>query len=202
MTTITAFDYPSQKHVRCHGPVGYADYESFRDWLRDEFHFRCVFCLQREQWCRLQASYHIDHFVPQTINPNLGCEYDNLLYVCAGCNSIKCDLEVPSPAEFAFGNCVSVQPDGRIEPRNETGRRLIRLLRLDDGPLTKYRRLLLETWRALLSSGHLATYAEWMRYSDDLPDLGCKRPTSNRRPEGVYQSAFERRKRGELPESY
>ena len=202
MTTITAFDYPTQKHVRRHGPVGYSDYESFREWLRDEFSYRCVFCLQREQWCRRQAVFHIDHFVPQVINPNLACEYDNLLYVCAACNSIKSDEAVPDPCEIAFGDCVVVLPDGKIESRNETGELLIELLRLDDPPLTSYRRLLLENWRALVSSGHLAVYAEWMRYPDDLPDLGCKKPTINRRPEGISQSAFERRKRGELPEVY
>lgn len=204
MTTIAAFDYPTQKHVRRHGPVGYEDYKSCRDWLRDEFSFRCVFCLQREQWCRFQASFHIDHFIPQAINPNLACEYDNLLYVCAACNSIKSDLDVPNPCEFAFGDCVAVLPDGTIESRNETGELLIDRLRLDDDPLTKYRRLLLETWRALLSSGNLLTYAEWMRYPEDLPDLGRqkKKPPSNRRPEGISQSTFERRKRGELPETY
>lgn len=202
MTTITAFDYPTQKHVRRHGPVGYSDYESYREWLRDEFCFRCVFCLRREQWWPGGSSFHIDHFVPQAINPNLKCEYDNLLYVCATCNSKKSDLDVPNPCEFALGECVVVLPDGKIESRNETGELLIDLLRLDDHPLTMYRRLLLETLRALLSSGHLATYAEWMRYPDNLPDLGSKKPPNNSRPEGISQSAFERLKRGELPEVY
>ena len=44
------FDYPAQPHIRRHGPIGYADYASFRPWLRDEFVFRCVFCLRRESW--------------------------------------------------------------------------------------------------------------------------------------------------------
>lgn len=202
MTTVTAFDYPTRKHVRRHGPVGYSDYESFRDWLRDEFSFRCVFCLQREQWTRFEASFHIDHFVPQAINPNLACEYDNLLYVCATCNSKKSDLSVPDPCEFAYGECVVVNPDGTIEARNETGELLIDLLRLDDATLTKYRLRWLETWRALIASGHSATYQEWMRYPDNLPDLAGKKPPSNSRPEGVFQCAFERRKRGELPVSY
>lgn len=44
------FEYPSAPLVRRHGPVGYLDYSSFRPWLRDEFGFRCVYCLRREQW--------------------------------------------------------------------------------------------------------------------------------------------------------
>src|SRR5258708_6259440 len=44
------FQYPAAPHVRRHGPQGYADAASFRPWLRDEFTFRCVYCLQREVW--------------------------------------------------------------------------------------------------------------------------------------------------------
>ncbi len=36
------FVYPTLPHVRRHGPRGYADYPSYRPWLRDEFAFRCV----------------------------------------------------------------------------------------------------------------------------------------------------------------
>ncbi len=36
------FSYPNRPHVRRHGPRGYANYESYRPWLRDEFSFRCV----------------------------------------------------------------------------------------------------------------------------------------------------------------
>jgi hypothetical protein len=47
------FDYPAVPLVRSHGPLGYSDYESYRAWLRDEFAFRCVYCLSREQWGRV-----------------------------------------------------------------------------------------------------------------------------------------------------
>jgi hypothetical protein len=202
MTTITAFEYPAHPHGRRHGPAGYSDYESFREWLRDEFSYRCVFCLQREQWTRFNASFHIDHFVPQSVNSSLLCEYDNLLYICATCNSRKGDLNVPNPCEIAFGECVEVLPNGTIESRNATGELLIDLLRLDDDVLTGYRQRWLETWHALISSGKMNAYHEWMRFPENLPDLGTKKPPGNSRPEGIAHSAFERRKRGELPETY
>jgi hypothetical protein len=44
---MTPFTYPGAAHVRRHGPQGYADPESYRSWLRDEFHFQCVYCLVR-----------------------------------------------------------------------------------------------------------------------------------------------------------
>ena len=52
---MTAFTYPSEPDVRRHGPQGYADAASYRPWLRDEFAFRCVYCLFREQWGKLAA---------------------------------------------------------------------------------------------------------------------------------------------------
>ncbi len=202
MTAISAFEYPNEKQIRRHGPAGYSDYESYREWLRDEFSFRCVFCLQREQWSRLRATFHIDHFMPQSIDRELECEYDNLIYVCASCNSIKSDSIVPSPFQFAFGQCVVVHSDGTIESRNPTGELLVDLLRLDDECLTTYRKKWLETFRALISAANVESYEDWMRFPDELPDLSKKKPSSNSRPDGIYQSAFARRSRGELPRTY
>ena len=42
-----AFTYPRSRHIRRHGPHGYRDYRSYKPWLRDEFAFRCVYCLWR-----------------------------------------------------------------------------------------------------------------------------------------------------------
>ena len=61
--TSYSYRYPSRPHLRKHGPRGYRTAVDFRPWLRDEFLFRCVYCLERE--------------------------YDNLLYVCQACNLRK-----------------------------------------------------------------------------------------------------------------
>ena len=46
-------------------------------------------------------------------------------------------------------------------------------------------------------------YRELMGYPDDLPNLGRLRPPQgNVRPDGIANSCHERRKRGELPETY
>ena len=42
MTLPRPFVYPTSPHPRRHGPAGYEDYDSFKDWLRDEFGFRCA----------------------------------------------------------------------------------------------------------------------------------------------------------------
>ena len=59
------FEYPTEPHRRRHGPRGYAAAESFRPWLRDEFSFRCVYCLRRETWTIRKGEFVIEHFVAQ-----------------------------------------------------------------------------------------------------------------------------------------
>src|SRR5260370_17565036 len=91
------FQYPIAPHARRHGPRGYPDYSRFRPWLRDEFSYRCVYCLRREQWELSRGIFHIDLFVPAAIDPGLGTDYDNLLYVCASCNFAKGPPVLPPP---------------------------------------------------------------------------------------------------------
>ena len=203
MSRVTVFDYPHTQHVRRHGPSGYADYDSYRDWLRDEFSFRCVFCLRREQWDRCLATFHIDHFVSQHAEPEKSLDYDNLLYVCASCNSVKGSLTVPDPCEVKYGECLRVLDDGRIDALNPTGQLLVGLLALNAPDATKYRMLVLNTIRILSGAEDQATYREWVRFPDDLPDLSRKKaPGGNTRPDGVADSWFAKRARGELPEAY
>lgn len=76
-----AFTYPPAPVHRRHGPSGYADYESYRPWLRDEFDFRCVYCLWRENWCADgEDSFSVEHLLSRVAHPERDCDYDNLLY--------------------------------------------------------------------------------------------------------------------------
>jgi 5-methylcytosine-specific restriction endonuclease McrA len=76
------FVYPSGPLKRRHGPRGYADYQNYRPWLRDEFSFRCVYCLLREQWGQMRGGHAIDHFLPVVQYPKRVNNYDNLVYAC------------------------------------------------------------------------------------------------------------------------
>ncbi|MBC7821915.1 MAG: HNH endonuclease [Planctomycetaceae bacterium] len=202
MSSTIAFAYPATRHVRHHGPYGYTDYESFREWLRDEFCFRCVFCLYREQWPQPVTSFDIDHFIPVAADPAGQCCYDNLLYACSRCNSVKNDkLAIPSPEDVALSDCLRVQSDGTIEALNDSGMLLIRLLKLDHPKLVRTRKLILETLQVLEGTAPL-TYIEWMRFPDELPDLSRKHASGNSRPLGIQQSWLVRKSRGELPEIY
>jgi len=94
---MNPFTYPATAHVRRHGPQGYADPNSFRPWLRDEFSHRCVYCLLREQWGQVRGSHAIDHFLAVAHHPDRALDYDNLLFACAGCNAVKSARTVPDP---------------------------------------------------------------------------------------------------------
>src|SRR5580658_5616890 len=86
------FQYPQQVHVRRHGPLGYVNYQSYKPWLRDEFQFRCVYCLWRECWLSVgEEAFSVDHLQPRAEAPNRICEYNNLVYACCRCNSVKTD---------------------------------------------------------------------------------------------------------------
>src|SRR5258708_7931276 len=137
------FDYPTTKHVRRHGPSGYKEYSSFKPWLRDEFVFRCVFCLVRERMKDPdgQDAFAVEHLKPKKKYPNLICEYENLVYACLKCNSFKGELAgVPSPCAAIYANQIEVRSDGTIHGLTQVGKKMIRVLRLDRDDLTEFRR--------------------------------------------------------------
>ncbi len=199
---MIGFEYPTQPHVRRHGPTGYEDYGSYREWLRDEFMFRCVYCLHRERWYSRGATFHIDHFNPVTVDAGGICEYSNLLYACATCNEAKnAILGVPDPCEMAFHDCLRILADGSIQALNEHGEKLKQVLRLDSESNVSHRSRWMRTLEALRTTNP-DLYKEYMSFPDDLPDLRKKRVSSNTKPDGVANCYFALRERGQLPAIY
>ncbi len=196
------FRYPDKAHIRRHGPRGYLNYESYRPWLRDEFSFRCVFCLQREQWGGVNRAFEIDHFVPTKLDPISPAQYDNLLYVCSSCNSSKRGVSVPNPLIVFTSDAVTVLPDGVIVARTKTASRLIRRMGLDSAESTAFRRLWIDII-ALAKRFDPNLYKQLMRYPEDLPDLAkLLPPGGNSRPGGISQSWHSRKKVGVLSSTY
>jgi hypothetical protein len=196
------FNYPAAPHVRRHGPRGYADYESFRPWLRDEFAFRCVYCLSREAWGPLKGSYALDHFLPMATRPDLALEYDNLLYGCVSCNLSKGNLETPHPLSSLLATTVKITKNGEILGTTPPARELIDLLGLNRPRWCEFRALWIGIVR-LAEHHEPALSRQLLGYPTNLPDLSSLRPPEgNNRPDGIAQSHFARRERGELPETY
>lgn len=168
---MQGFEFPTKPHIRRHGPNGYKDYESYRHWLRDEFMFRCVYCLHREQWYGRGATFHIEHFFPVVEDASGTLEYSNLVYACATCNSAKLEvLGVPNPCKIAFADCVRIKEDGQVEALNKMGRSLIEKLRLNNPKNIEHR----SRWMRNLATLQLHSpdlYREYMAFPEDLPDL-------------------------------
>ncbi len=144
---MTPFQYPGAPHRRRHGPRGYADLQSFRPWLRDEFDFRCVYCLLREQWGRMRAGFALDHFLPVSVRPEYQGRYDNLLYACIACNQTKGSAVLPDPTQVLTDQAVHVHEDGRLEGRTPEADRLIRQLGLDTAAESEARLL----WQEIIA---------------------------------------------------
>jgi hypothetical protein len=200
---MIGFEYPALAHVRRHGPGGYNDYGSYRDWLRDEFRFLCVYCLHREQWYCRGGTFHIDHFVPVGVDGDRVTDYANLIYACTTCNEAKSDiLGLPDPCVVPFGECLEITLDGRVLARNKIGETLREALRLDSAQNVAHRRRWIKVLKALQESGEVETYRELMGFPQDLPDLRTKRPPKNDKPAGAASCYFALRERGDLPETY
>jgi hypothetical protein len=175
------FRYPSTRHTRRHGPRGYADYTGFRPWLRDEFSFRCVYCLFREQWGRVNGIFTIDHFVAVTNDHELESDYDNLLFACVTCNFRKGARVLPDPLAVLTSTAVRVDSDGTIHAdAKSAAAQLIELLGLDSPESTSFRKRWIEI--IALARQNPDLYQQLMGYPDELPDLRRRRPPRRQLP--------------------
>lgn len=198
------FAFPVGVHTRRHGPSGWSDYRRYKPWLRDEFSFRCVYCLNRERWMDTRRGYQIDHFVPQKIRPDLRADYDNLLYLCAACNNLKGAALLPDPCVLALNECLCFHDDGTVEalmPRQDEGQRLIDVLELDQPQLIEFRRCKIGAIKShLVHDPDL--YLHELGYPTDLPDLTSNMPPRNSRLGGISESCRARLDVGVLPPVY
>jgi hypothetical protein len=197
-----AFVYPSVPHERRHGLRGYADHESYRQWPHDEFAFRCVYCLSGKLWGSLKGVFALDHFLSVAARPDRAVDYDNLLYRCVACNLSKGSQQTPDPLSVLLASDVTVSEGGRIHAGTPHARKLIELLGLDRPRMREFREMWIRIVR--VSAPHdPALFRRLMGYPVDLPDLSTLRaPEDNTRPDGIAQSHFGRRQRGELADTY
>jgi hypothetical protein len=161
-----------------------------------------VYCLHREQWNNRGGTFHVEHFIPTSVDPDGECRYPNLLYACATCNETKqAILGLPNPCLVAFSECLQVTADGRIDALNPEGEKLKQVLRLDSEKNVRDR----YRWMRVLAGLRIKEpdlYQEYMAFPEDLPDLRTKQVPENTRPAGVVSCYFVLRERGELPPTY
>ncbi|HEV3255437.1 MAG TPA: HNH endonuclease [Gemmataceae bacterium] len=216
MTWPTPFAYPSEPHQRKHGPAGYQNYQDYKPWLRDEFTFRCVYCLERELWYPDRAaSFSADHIEPQKVAPHRMCDYTNLVYACTRCNSYKRQVRLSDPTTVAFGKHLWIDASGLVRAIEVEGRRsgdgelVIRLLHLNEDPALSERRRQLEILalkREFPTNERVdRLFLQSFAYPplEDLPDLESLRPPAgNSLAENVQTCYHARRKQSSLADVY
>jgi hypothetical protein len=196
------FCYADKPHRRRHGPRGYRDYRSFKPWLRDEFHFRCVYCLCRERWFPDgDNSFSVDHLYPQRNVMQRIADYNNLVYACCQCNAAKRDIDdVIDPCKESFALHLEISDNGSIQGLTPEGWEMIKICRLDRSKLTAFRQGMIELFHEL--EKRKGSQLEELRgrffgIPANLPSLSTlKPPAGNARPLGVEHCYFERQQRG------
>lgn len=158
--------------------------------------FRCVYCLKREKWGQVTGEFEIDHFEPQKLSPKRRADYENLVYACRRCNSVKLDQSIADPFVLLSAERIRILPDGMLHARDDEARRLVRQLDLNSPRLQQWRVL----WMRIIALAEERDRDLWeslVSLPDDLPNLKRLRPPANSRQEGIQESWLERRKRGE-----
>lgn len=200
---MNCFKYSAESHNRRHGPYGYSQYPAFKPWLRDEFQFRCVYCLMRETWY-YDGSDHfgVDHIIPKSIDPSKENDYVNLVYACSRCNSAKGSKELIDPCRESVGDYIAVTNDGSFIPiSSPKGQILIEKLNLNDPRAIEYRFRLMTMFSEWESSGKNEYLDFWLGYPLNLPNLSSKK-CQNSKPEAAKNCYYSQKERGLLPKRY
>ena len=202
------FDFPDKPLFRRHGPLGYRDYRSFKPWLRDEFSYRCILCLDRERWHpNGHEEFSVDHAAPRSTAPEQVTDYENLFYTCCSCNRNRQAAAMAlDPCHDVLSEHLEVRQDGTIEGRSPEGTAWVRVGHLNRPLAIEFRRRMLTTIELLIGLESVAgnrLLGTLLGYPEDLPDLRSLRPPGgNSRPDGLASCCHERRLRNELPTVY
>ena len=148
---MTPFAYPKARHRRKLSPGPYQQYKTYKPHLQQEFSRQCVYCRLPDGMKGYDA-FGTDHYRPQTLFPDLECEYSNLFYACNACNSRKGDFWptvaqqrarefVPNPCDHAMFDHLRYRGE-YVEAHSSAGRVTISVLQLNDDESRSYRRFI------------------------------------------------------------
>jgi hypothetical protein len=157
-----------------------------------------VYCLKREQWGQVTFEFDIDHFAPQSVMPGAALEYVNLVYACHRCNGVKGTQAIDDPWFCMRSHRVVVAPDGELRALDADAERTVLKLDLNSPRLKAWRAL----WMRIVELARRQDpelYSRLVAFPEDLPRLSLVDPPTNTRPEGLLESRYALRERGELP---
>lgn len=130
-------------------------YTAFRPHVRQDFEYRCAYCLLEELWAGGEENFELDHFRPRSRFPDRTDDFYNLYYACHPCNHLKAD-RWPTPELEQGGICLVdlcqddfeahflPQADGTWAPLTPSAAYTIDAMRLNRTHLATLRALLAE----------------------------------------------------------
>jgi hypothetical protein len=128
-------------------------YRSFRAHVREDFEYRCAYCLLFELLAGGEENFELDHFRPTRLFPQEENSFYNIYYSCHPCNQIKRDAWPPKSLEAGgigfvdlckddFAEHFSTTEEGQWHGITKSGQYTIDMLRLNRKHLVTLRRLL------------------------------------------------------------
>lgn len=129
--------------ARRKGIIGLNHYKDAREVLEEDFHFLCGYCGKNGKI--MHQKFHIDHFVPKSLDPDRKNDYYNLVLACPKCNLSKSnkwpteDKDVPNDGSIGFVDPATEQFDEHIKRNSEgfvvgvtsVGKNMCSMLHLD-----------------------------------------------------------------------
>lgn len=129
--------------VRREGVTQLGHYRDARPQLEEDFHFLCGYCGKDGRV--MHQKFHIDHFVPKSIDRERENDYYNLVLACPKCNLAKSDKwptkdrcrpndgtrGFVDPATSEFDDNVKRVKSGYVVGKTDVGRNMCEMLHLD-----------------------------------------------------------------------
>lgn len=109
---------------RREGVSDLGNYQNGRELLEQDFYYLCGYCGKNGKV--LHQKFHLDHFVPKSLNESRKNDYYNLVLACSRCNLSKSDkwptedITKPYNEEVGFVDPANPEFDEHLE-RNEKG---------------------------------------------------------------------------------
>lgn len=131
------------KVVRRKGMDGLEHYQDARSIREEDFHFLCGYCGKDGRI--MHEKFHIDHFVPKSIDKSRENDYYNLVLACPKCNLSKSDkwptkdCAKPNdgmkgfvdPATAEYDEHMERDANGYVTGRTDVGKSMCGMLHLD-----------------------------------------------------------------------
>lgn len=116
------------------------NYRDFKEPLRWDFHHSCAYCGVWESQANGSTNFAVEHFVPKSIEPDLKCDPNNLLYACKPCNDRKYTKypyddgrgwKILDPCTDDLDDHYTEKEDGMLDGFSSSGKAMIEKFRLN-----------------------------------------------------------------------